>query len=211
MIVNTKSSLTKAIILLLIVTLESFSNAPYPTEIGTNTKNNYYKTPKGLVIDWSDSHKLKQSDFMAKRKGSSGFAVATTASAFGYSIVNDNGTISGSIYVRFYCDSSWWNPEYKVSDIQDEILDHEQLHFDICELFGRKLFKEMVSLRKSGRSNGNNIDRMHTRLERQYSQYQDKYDKETNHSIDRTAQKKWDKKVKKELHELAEYANYSNF
>ncbi len=210
MLIVAKHTIIKIILLFLILTLESF-NYKHIINDKTSSYNHYYDSPHGLIIDWNKNVKLKQSDFKAKRKATPGFAVATTASAFGYNLVNDNGNISGSIYVRFYCDSSWWNPDYKNSDILDEILEHEQLHFDICEVYGRKLFKEMIALHEAGKLNGINIDRMHARLDMEYSQYQDRYDRETNHSINRQEQEKWNKKVKKELNSLSKYTGYAQF
>ena len=85
------------------------------------------------------------------------------------------------------------------------------MHFDICELFGRKLYKELLSLRSRDKLNSRIIDRLHSKLEKQYSNYQDKYDKETEHSIDRAEQRKWNKKVKEELNSMKKYSNYHSF
>ena len=186
-------------------------HSPHSIRYLQNTPDNCYQTPEGSVIDWDKWIKLNQSNFKASSKGSPGFAVATTASAFGFSIVDNNGSISGNIYVRFYCEKSWWNPEYKDSDILDDILEHEQLHFDICELYGRKLYKEIIILRNSGRLTEKYIDRLYDKIEKQYSDYQDKYDKETNHSIDRTEQAKWNRRIKKELAQLSIYSDYHSF
>ena len=159
------------------------------------------------MIDWQSGLKLKYADFKADSKGGPGFAVATTASAFGYSITDNNGKITGSIYVRFYCNESWWNPDVILYDV----LDHEQLHFDICELFGRKLYKELLSLRTRGKLNSRSIERLHSKLEKQYSNYQDKYDKDSEHSINRVEQHYWNKRVKNELNAMEAYSNYSSF
>lgn len=169
------------------------------------------KSPKEDIISWNKWKKLKQSDFKATNKSVNGFAVATTASAFGFQITDRNGEISGSIYVQFYCDSSWWNPDYKYDDNRHEILVHEQLHFDICELYGRKLYKEILLLKNKGRLNDKSVSRLSTKLDLEYSRYQDEYDRETNHSINTKAQEKWNKKVSRELKLLSDYADYSSF
>ena len=166
-----------------------------------------HQTEDGPVIDWQSGLKLKYTDFKAKSKGSRGFAVATTSSAFGYSITDNGGEISGSIYVLFYCEESWWNPDFRL----DEVLDHEQLHFDICELFGRKLYKEVLALRDGGRLNKRTIHRLHNKFEKQYANYQDLYDKETEHSTNGDEQRKWNKKIRNELEVLSEYAGYHSF
>lgn len=182
------------------------------TSLQTNIINSScYNTPEGTAIDWDSSLKLKHTDFKAGTKWSFGNKVASTYSGFGYSITDDNGNISGSIFVRFYCNKSWWNPELNKPDKITYILKHEQLHFDICELFGRKLYKEILRLRDSGRLNSRTIDKLQTKLEKQYDNYQDKYDKKTNHSINRVEQYYWSKLVKTELEAMSEYSDYNSF
>lgn len=166
---------------------------------------------KSDIINWDPDQKLKQSDFRSKRKKVSGFAVATTASSFGYSITDNNGHITGSIYVEFHCNDSWWNPDYKNSENRAEILAHEQLHFDICELYGRKLFKEVLKLRRHGDLDFDSMESLSTKLEEEYTRYQDKYDHETNHSINLEEQVKWNNRIRKQLDDIKDYANYSSF
>ncbi len=176
--------------------------------IGTDGETSSCRlTEQGPVIEWRSDSRLKYSDFKAEDKGSPGFAIATTSSAFGYSITDTDGDISGSIYVRFYCEESWWNPNFRL----DEVLDHEQLHFDICELFGRKLYKEVLTLRSMGSLNKKAMHRLHRKLEKQYGNYQDLYDKQTDHSTNGDAQRKWNKKIKDELEALSAYADYHRF
>ena len=179
----------------------------HPTLMTDGKQDSCYETEQGPVIDWRNDYKLKYSDFKASSKGSPGFAVATTSSAFGYSITDRGGVISGSIYVRFYCEESWWNPDFML----DEVLEHEQLHFDICELFGRKLYKEVWSLRNRDKLNKRNIQRLQSEFEKQYADYQDLYDKETDHSTNGNEQRKWNKKIKRELNELSDYTDYHIF
>ncbi len=176
-----------------------------PVEVEDNSS--CHMTSEGPAIEWQSDVKLKYSDFKANKKGSPGFAVATTASAFGYNLTDDGGKISGNVFVVFYCDKSWWNPDY----ILNEVLEHEQLHFDICELFGRKLYQEIISLRNSNRLSIHNINRVYSKLENQYSKYQDRYDEETDHSTNGQQQRLWNKKVKRQLASMSSYSNYNRF
>ena len=182
-------------------------NSQYDYDISYLHRNTY----TGQILDWKRNLKLKHTDFKADSKGIRGSAIANTASGFGFNITDKNGEITGSIYVRFYCDKSWWKYELIPEEKRDYVLAHEQLHFDICELFGRKLHKELLTLRSSGRLNERTIKRLHSKLEKQYSNYQDKYDKETEHSINRVEQYYWSKLIKTELEAMSEYSNYSSF
>jgi len=174
-----------------------------------------HTTPSGKsknnTITWNKYRKLKTSDFQAKRSRGNKNTAATTASAFGFNITDKNGHISGNIFVRFYKDDSWWNPENETSRRKQLILKHEQLHFDICELYGRKLYREIMKLKSKNQLNSRNLDRLHKRLEKEYHHFQDLYDKETDHSLNADAQRKWNKKVDKELRALDKYSGYHSF
>lgn len=166
---------------------------------------------KSNTITWNKYRKLKITDFQARRSRSNKNTAATTASAFGFNITDKNGQITGNIFVKFYKEDSWWNPENENSRRKQIILKHEQLHFDICELFGRKLYREILKLKSKNHLNSRSLDRLHKRLEKEYHHYQDLYDKETDHSLNAEAQKKWNSKVDKELRSLDKYSNYHSF
>jgi len=177
-----------------------------------NTHNTIYSNVLNeSVIDWQNRFKLKQSDFKATRKWNASNTVANSYCGFGYSITDDNSVITGSIFVKFYCDKSWFNSDIDDTENIRYILKHEQLHFDICELYGRKLYKEILSLIRSNRLNQRNIDKIQSKLKKQYSNYQKTYDNETNHSINVKEQHKWERKVKNELTKLSDYSDYTSF
>ncbi len=195
---------------LLVILLNLLSLTTIAHNDGIDTSKRRNKNDSN-IIPWDSNRKLKQTDFRAKRKKVAGTAAATTASSFGYSISDYNGEITGSIYVQFYCKDSWWNPEFKKHENRGEILIHEQLHFDICELYGRKLYKEVLRLRRHGDLDFDSITELSERLEDEHGKFQDKYDHETNHSINTAEQKKWNKRIKKQLEETKEYSDYSSF
>jgi multimeric flavodoxin WrbA len=150
---------------------------------------------------------LKWEDFKAKNKPGGGFAVATSTCGFGYDGIIKGDEISVNVYVRFYCNESWHHNNYKLSDV----LKHEQLHFDICELYGRILYKNIMLMRKKGQLNERNLKKVLNELMVEYDETQDRYDDETNHSTDGLKQQKWNKKIANALHEFAKYANYKEF
>lgn len=84
------------------------------------------------------------------------------------------------------------------------VLLHEQKHFDITEIFARKLRKylhEVVVTQKSIPTISNEIRKI---INEQQS-YQKRYDSETNHSINIEAQITWNLKVDMELTNLNAY------
>ncbi len=184
-----------------------FSAFLFLTSYSGSDSNRYEKTTHGPVINWKPNTHLKWEDFKAKKKPGGGFAVATSTCGFGYDGIIKGDEISVNVYVRFYCNESWHHKNYKLSDV----LKHEQLHFDICELYGRILYKNILLMRKKGQLNERNLKKVLNELMVEYDETQDRYDDETNHSTDGLKQQKWNKKIANALHEFAKYANYREF
>ena len=91
------------------------------------------------VLSWNESYKLSWQDFKAK-PNTNDSAVAITASGitFGFSIRQTDKkevvSFSSEVHAHFYPEQSW----YKIEQVDNHILGHEQLHFNITELFARK-------------------------------------------------------------------------
>jgi hypothetical protein len=164
-------------------------------------------TSKGLAINWHAHEKLAYADFKADKKNSRGFAIATASSNFGYEIEDNTGEFAIDIYVHFYCKESWWNPRMKM----DDVLSHEQLHFDICELYGRKFYKAVLGLKEAGEFNEYAVARLYDKMEKEFDDYQDLYDDETDHSTNGDMQSEWDEYIHSELERLKDYAGYWKF
>ncbi|MFN3446408.1 MAG: DUF922 domain-containing protein [Bacteroidia bacterium] len=85
-------------------------------------------------------------------------------------------------------------------------LNHEQMHFNITEIFARKLRMRLTKL------NFAKVSNMQKKLQEQYdkigaelSAYQDSYDRETEHGQNPAKQKIWNEKIMLELTELNEF------
>lgn len=167
----------------------------------------YIQTEYGPAIEWSSIAKLDWSDFKAKKQTTYGFAAATSTCGFVLESETRNGKTIHFISVRFYCDESWYNSNVKIP----EILAHEQLHFDICEIFGRKLYKEILKLKRAGALDTQKTETIYYNMLKAYNDYQDLYDLETDHSTNETLQEEWNKKVKQELISLNAYSDYHEF
>ncbi len=88
------------------------------------------------------------------------------------------------------------------------VLKHEQIHFDIAELFARKIRKELLNYYKET----DNIDmeftyNIYDKYVEEFRRFQKKYDYETSLSLDIDKQKEWNNKVEKELEKYKEYTN----
>ncbi|MDR5590762.1 DUF922 domain-containing protein [Christiangramia sp. SM2212] len=155
-------------------------------------------------IKWHENRQLSWEDFKAEPDNSIAYS-ANTNSGIGYSW--NYSTASGipefqhEVYTNFYPNLSW------VKDIQNEeyLLAHEQLHFDISELHARKLRKILESY-EIGRNIRQDLKRLYNVVESDRVAMQNRFDKETAHSENKTAELKWRHFVAEELFKLQDYA-----
>ncbi len=79
------------------------------------------------------------------------------------------------------------------------LLKHEQVHFDIQELFVRKMRKYFERLKQQDPTNTSICTDAFLRYYKELTSYQELYDQETKHSIVKKSQYKWSLKIRKEL------------
>lgn len=156
------------------------------------------------TISWSNEYKLQWSDFQGEIVTSED-AAASTASGltFGYSLSNTGNTIDSfesKVQAYFYPKKSWYLPE----KANAHILGHEQLHFDITELFARKFRKSLQEVSLTGNIK-NKLQILHSSINKELYQLQRVYDDETNHSINKEAQKQWELVIAEELKKLDDF------
>lgn len=85
-----------------------------------------------------------------------------------------------------------------------QILKHEQLHFDIAELFARKMRAKIKHLNKE-KFDLDTYNRSIDDIYQKYFLYQEYFDKETGHSILIDNQHYWEKKIARELKEMGSF------
>lgn len=158
------------------------------------------------IIVWQESKPLTWEDF--KGKPQKRFAAASTH----YNIrkyVNkgkqkDSATIE--IMAVFFCEQSWKKEKW----VNESVLRHEQKHFDIVELYARKLRKLIkdesylsfdVLEQKS--------DSLYAMIDKEMDAYQDLYDDETDGSMNGEQQRLWEEKIMDAIHNLNDYAGTS--
>jgi len=79
----------------------------------------------------------------------------------------------------------------------NDLLAHEQVHFDITGLSGRDMVREMLALRaKSPQELQRQVTRITERYQRLGNDLTEKYDRETNHSRNVDQQKRWAAHIK---------------
>ena len=155
-------------------------------------------------IPWNENRKLTWSDFKGKPKKLSS-SEALTDSGMSIELECDGNTSTAVVKSFFNPNKSWTK-----SEDSDYLLGHEQLHFDITELFVRKLRKQLTKFGNDCDALAAHIEVYYNRNYKQYVEYQDRYDRETRHSLDKQKQFYWKKKIAKELEELKAYATLAS-
>jgi len=116
--------------------------------------------------------------------------------------VENNGNMLFSVQAVFVKSKS------NIVKTSDYILKHEQLHFDICELYARKLRKMMLETDfKKVKNIQHEIQNMYNKVNEEYAKYERKYDEDTNHGENPAKQKVWSDDVTNQLKELDQYSS----
>ena len=155
-----------------------------------------YGQEEGVVL-WTPNKKLAWSDFKGKPSNISN-AAAITASGISYNFsaqgTKDKMELDFKVDTHFYPNKSWYKP--KLANLN--ILSHEQLHFDISEVFARKL-RQILTKTKFTNNAKSEIKEIYKNILRELNDYQNQYDAETNFSRDTVQQLIWNKKIEKAL------------
>lgn len=144
---------------------------------------------------------MRISDF----KGSTVKRPFQAATSSGLSLENPVNVWTGKTKVIV---KSYFNPKFsyfKSSERDSSVLAHEQLHFDITELYARKLRKQIVENCSNQYEYFDKRDAIYKKVELELSLKQDEYDSEVY--SERSLQAKWNQWVEKELLLFKEFAN----
>lgn len=152
-------------------------------------------------ITWKDSILLTWKDFKGEPIPNAAEA-AMTASSMEFSYKTRGNQVFWNVNVKFFPLLSWSNK----SKQSDYILKHEQLHFDITELYAR-LFRKQLKENIFSLKDISKIKTINKNILQQWQNEQDKYDRETNHSINETKQLEWNKNIQQRLEALKEFAS----
>lgn len=150
---------------------------------------------------WQENKPLTKQHFKGPIDTKSKF-MSNTNTTITIRIVKQKG-VTAEVTNYFDPAKSWIKP-----NATNEILLHEQLHFDITEIYARELRKQIKILQRSTAD----MDVLNMEIKSAFKQYarlmekeQNRYDNETNHSIIVDMQKKWTDSVAIRLNNLKEY------
>lgn len=151
---------------------------------------------------WNPNIRLTWADFKGKVPPAA-VPAATTASGISYTysanLLHHEVHLDYEVNAYFYPNESWYKPE--VCD--ENTLSHEQLHFDISELFARKMRNRLERTSFSDDVKAE-IRKIYKEILEELKDFQDQYDWETNFSRNREKQLEWNQKIAQALQEEQE-------
>lgn len=159
------------------------------------SQNNLKKNDS--IIIWSSKIKLSWSDFKSQDR-----KIQDAGSSVGLSIsyIRKKNNVTFNVYSIFEKYHSY------VFLKSDYLLNHEQLHFDIVELYAKKLRKKFLLL-KEKKAHFNDYILVFKKIKDSLDKEQNQYDCETSHSKNKVVQMKWNKIILNKLKELEPYSH----
>jgi len=150
-------------------------------------------------ILWDSDRKLEWEDFKGDVDASMPKIEALTASIIEVSSSYYENEVPKFNVYSYFVKSKSWTKTNSVSTLA-----HEQLHFDITEIFARKIRKSFDSLNKKKCANIKKYEAIYARYAKSCSNYQNAYDTAVYPSD--AQQKIWSRKINAELTRLNKYA-----
>jgi hypothetical protein len=154
------------------------------------------------LIEWSASRQLVWSDYKGRPDPNSD-AAALTTTYLGIEYHIEAKSFTWKIQCRFSKTRSWGESK------TEYILQHEQGHFDIAEIFARRLNKKMGEYRFNATTYQKDLRAIYESIASEKGDFQDQYDRETDHSRKKEQQAEWTKKIENLLKEYQSYSDYN--
>lgn len=152
---------------------------------------------EGNDILWSSNRPLTWADFKGPIKKSNKMQAAMIATGISMELESNetNDSLLVSVKAYAYKRDSWKDK----SATSDYLLNHEQMHFNITELYARMLRKEISNLNLFGKKLTSEINKQYKIIMKKLVIRQKLYDSETNHSIDKEQQERWNQMINEAL------------
>ncbi len=154
------------------------------------------------IIYWSSDYKLTWDDFEGDPNYKHNYKDISAITVSG--IVDYRGCEDGKIIymIKSYFEKK--NSWVKLSGRNAHTLAHEQMHFDITELYARKL-RKALSERAFSCGQEADFENFVNNFLKGWQKMQEQYDIETGYSNKKEQQRVWNRRIKAELDALDSY------
>lgn len=154
----------------------------------------------GNIIVWNKNRKLTWNDFQGKITNDKTNEVinvykeieedaARSRVAIALYFQCKDGKANHTVRAEFEKNNSW----YYANGKSDDVLRHEQLHFDITEIFARKLIANLATLNNP--CDKSSVSKIYQANDNAFVEFAKKYDIETSHGVNKKLQNEWEIKV----------------
>jgi hypothetical protein len=163
-------------------------------------ENNINETNSQSTQDhfqWNEHARLSWDDFKGMVNATHDESAAATCCSIGF---RTNRATPDSkpeiiVYNIFYTNKSWVRSDAHIQSV----LEHEQGHFDLCEIYTRKLKKCMDGIDLNMPGVKQELMRVYSELSNEYEARQQAYEHETIHGTNIAEQKRWQEMIAREL------------
>ncbi|HTB12745.1 MAG TPA: hypothetical protein VK752_14285 [Bryobacteraceae bacterium] len=160
------------------------------------------QSPQG--IPWDQHSPLSWDDFKGHARRHAGETSAETDTGFRVQLECREGHLDIRVAAEFYKTSSW----VKAGRRSAELLRHEQGHFDITELYARKM-RKAIREAKIGCADDRQAEaagkKIFEEIDREWEGAEKRYDVETGDGTDWVKQKEALERIGREMGELSAY------
>jgi hypothetical protein len=150
---------------------------------------------------WNPSRKLSWDDFNGPVRDGSGTATVAETSC-GISVETNLATARGkaTVYVFNIFDkrTSWVRPGKELA----VVLEHEQGHWDICELYTRRMQARFDAAEITGATLNRKVSEIYNAVTNEFIERQEQYEEDTRHGTLSEEQQRWTKLIAEELERL---------
>jgi len=168
-----------------------------------------YKVPNFRLhekqIEWSANRRLTWDDFKGMPKTMSNTnSAAQTYCGFSFETNRVTAFKKVKIFTKnsFDCYLSWVRPDQMT---RLDLLEHEQVHFDLSEVYARRLRKNLVEMNLTLNNLTTGADVVFKAVSKEYLERQELYEAETRYGLDKEVQHMWTKEVVNEIEELSSW------
>lgn len=170
---------------LILLVINWFVSSVTPAAAVVATPAAHLEPASRKEIPWSEGRRLTWGDFVGEPDSRAPLhALASTNIDMKARCVK--GTFKFEVKSVFLMEESW-----SKNKISDPLLFHEQLHFDLTEIYARRIRKELQELTDACGADHTMINSIVNRIFDEWKQEQDLYDEESHHGLNKVAQQKW--------------------
>ncbi|MDQ2770978.1 MAG: DUF922 domain-containing Zn-dependent protease [Bacteroidota bacterium] len=191
--------------LLLVSTLfQTPSGQPRPSKAAAPAGQAPATKSAVALVPWSATRRLTMADFQGRAPLSDPLASSTSSNIKADAACKDY-VFSSTVAATFDPATSWFRNPLTASEA---LLRHEQLHFDITEVYAR-IMRQKLNL-FAARANCDKLQPAFNNVTKlvyaEWDREQNRYDQETNHGLNAVRQAYWEKQTATRLEQYKAFA-----